>query len=116
MKIRLMGQNLKRTLGTRLRALRRERSLTQEQVAEAVGRTVETISNIERGVSVPSLETLEGICRVLQVPVADMLAVPSTHQSPERDAREAVVIDQIRQLSDADLSVAEKTIAALAGR
>jgi len=54
--------------GRRLRQLRRQKDLTQEQLAEAVGISVEFISNIERGINAPSFETLERLAAVLQLP------------------------------------------------
>jgi len=48
--------NLRSQFGQRLRKLRRERDLTQEQLAEAVGVSVEFLSNTERGINAPSFE------------------------------------------------------------
>ena len=45
--------------GRRLRQLRRQKDMTQEQLAEAAGISVDRLSNIERGVNAPSFETLE---------------------------------------------------------
>ena len=44
-----------KSIGTRIRAVRQEKKLTQEQLAEAVGVGVTHISHIETGNSVPSL-------------------------------------------------------------
>ena len=51
------------------RATRKERDFTQEQLAESVQVSTETISRLERGVSVPSLKTLEKISRALNTPL-----------------------------------------------
>jgi transcriptional regulator with XRE-family HTH domain len=48
-------------VGERIRLLRRHRGLTQEALAERIGVTSESVSNIERAVHPPSLETLERI-------------------------------------------------------
>jgi transcriptional regulator with XRE-family HTH domain len=58
---------LKTGFGKRLRQVRRERKLTQEQLAEAVGISVVALSNIERGVNGPEFETLEKLIEVLEV-------------------------------------------------
>ena len=55
--------------GKRLRKLRRERDLTQDQLAEAAGISVDMLSNIERGVNAPSFETLAKLAIVLHVAV-----------------------------------------------
>lgn len=110
-----MATDLKRNIGLRLRSIRKARGLTQEQVAEAIERTVETVSNIERGNSLPSLLTLESICRALACSMADI--VMAQYPSDEkRIAAEAVAIDQLRKLSDDDFAVAAKTIDALMER
>jgi transcriptional regulator with XRE-family HTH domain len=58
--------------GRRLRQLRRYRDLTQEQFAEVADISVDFVSNIERGVSAPSFETLERLAEALGVAVADL--------------------------------------------
>ena len=63
----------KRQLGLRVRAYRLERRLTQEQLAEKLGRAVETISNLERGISTPSDGTLHRLARALDVSIDDLL-------------------------------------------
>ena len=65
-------------LGLRLRAHRLERGLTQEQLAEQIDRSVEAISNLERGVSLPSEATLHRLARVLEVSVDQLLLERST--------------------------------------
>ncbi|MGO9203783.1 MAG: helix-turn-helix domain-containing protein [Limisphaerales bacterium] len=56
---------LQKKLGRRIAELRRTRKLTQEQLAEAVGCSVEFISLIERGVNAPSVAGLADFAKVL---------------------------------------------------
>lgn len=60
---------LQRELGQRIAALRKARKLTQEQLAEALGCSVEFISLVERGVNAPSVAGLEKFAKVLKVEV-----------------------------------------------
>lgn len=60
---------LRKQFGRRLQRLRIEGRITQEQLADQVGITIESISNIERGIHGPSFDNLEKIARALQVPV-----------------------------------------------
>jgi transcriptional regulator with XRE-family HTH domain len=60
---------LRAKFGRRLRQLRREKDLTQEQLAEAAGISVDFLSNMERGINAPSFETLEKLVEILQVPI-----------------------------------------------
>lgn len=63
---------LKVSFGKRLRELRASKGFTQEQLADAVGLTVESISNIERGVYGPKFDNLEKIAAVLKVTVREL--------------------------------------------
>lgn len=65
---------LKIQFGKRLQALRRQAGITQEQLADEIGLTVESISNIERGIFGPKFENLEKIAAVLNVPVKELFA------------------------------------------
>ncbi|MBE8715736.1 helix-turn-helix domain-containing protein [Cellvibrio polysaccharolyticus] len=60
---------LRKQFGRRVQRLRIEGKITQEQLADQVGVTIESISNIERGIHGPSFDNLEKIARALQVPV-----------------------------------------------
>jgi transcriptional regulator with XRE-family HTH domain len=68
---------LKRNFGRRLRYLRRSRDLTQEQLAELVGRSVNFISLVENGDTAPSFETIERLAKALNVDVVDLFRFDS---------------------------------------
>lgn len=67
------------TLGQRLKALRREHGLTQEQMAERAGIATFTYQKYEKGLSKPgtplnpTLFTLLALSRALEMPVKDLL-------------------------------------------
>ena len=67
-----MSQDLKPALAARIRAARLRNKMTQEDLAAQVERTPESISNIERGLQLPSIETMLEICRILGISIADM--------------------------------------------
>jgi transcriptional regulator with XRE-family HTH domain len=56
-------------LGKRLRALRKEQGLTLVQLGQRVGLSASYLSQIERGVTMPSLARLTAIASVLDVEV-----------------------------------------------
>jgi transcriptional regulator with XRE-family HTH domain len=62
-----MGE-LRRKFGQKLRHLRRQNHLTQEQLAEKIDVSVEFLSKLERGINAPSFETIEKISEALQIP------------------------------------------------
>ncbi len=54
-------------IGNQIRKARERSGLTQEQFAEAIDKSPQFISDLERGLSGISLETLKKICETLQV-------------------------------------------------
>lgn len=70
-----MSSDFKKLVGKRVRDARKSKNFTQEQLAEAVDKTVETISNIERGVKLPGLSTLEDIRVVLEVKLSELIDI-----------------------------------------
>lgn len=103
-----MTENLKRSVGLRVRAARKRTGLSQENLAAAISRTSESISNIERGQQLPNLETLSELARVLGVPLAEFFegigeerAIPRERAELEMKLREIA-----RSLDDRDLRIA----------
>lgn len=60
-------------LGRRVAELRQAAKLTQAELSERVGVTVETISRLERGAAMPSLERLAAIGDALGVELPDLV-------------------------------------------
>lgn len=88
----LVPRNEDVRVGARLRALRRERALTIEQVAGATGLTKGFISQLERDTTTPSLSSLARICDALGVRMGDVFDAPSPDlvRLIRRDERRAV--------------------------
>ena len=55
-------------MGERIQIAREERSMTQRDLANAIGCTPQHISAIERGTKTPTLETFANIASTLHVP------------------------------------------------
>ncbi|MGC8989371.1 MAG: helix-turn-helix domain-containing protein [Verrucomicrobiia bacterium] len=73
---------LQRKLGQRIADLRKARKLTQEQLAEAIGCSVEFISLVERGVNAPSVAGLEKFAKVLKVEVKELFSFEKQAREP----------------------------------
>lgn len=67
-----------KTLGADLRALRKARGLTLQDIADRLGRSVGWVSQIERDLSQPSITDLRRIARLFGVPVSLLFGTPST--------------------------------------
>ena len=62
--------NLALEIGKTIRKLRKDAGMTQAVLAEAIGLESETVSRIENGVRLPSIEKLVEAAEVFRVPVA----------------------------------------------
>ncbi|HNT73513.1 MAG TPA: helix-turn-helix transcriptional regulator [Anaerolineae bacterium] len=60
-------------LGARLRVIRKKKAYTLAEVGNQTGLSVSFLSDIERGRTQPSLDTLEKLSNCYQVPLNDML-------------------------------------------
>lgn len=74
-------------LSCNLKRLRKERNLTQEQLAEKAGISVRHLSDIERSDSFPSPEVIEQIAKQFKVPSYTLFL-------PEEECRDQVLFSQ----------------------
>lgn len=95
---------VEKALGKRVAELRKAAKLTQAKLAEKVGVGVETISRLERGASIPPLDRLDKIARVLRVGMHDLFKPPSVSKGL------ASLTDELRLRSDQEVAM----VAALA--
>jgi transcriptional regulator with XRE-family HTH domain len=56
----------------RLKTLRIEKQMTQEELAKKTDLSTSFISSLERGIDAPSFESLERIAQALNVPVKEL--------------------------------------------
>ncbi|MBI5427293.1 MAG: helix-turn-helix transcriptional regulator [Nitrospinae bacterium] len=82
-----MKKSIEKVLGLRIAEIRKSRNIKQAQLAESINVATETISRIERGVSIPSVRTLERIGHALRAPLKDFLAF-EPRSSTVRDEKE----------------------------
>ena len=69
---RVKTQSMIYKLGSKIRILRKEAGLTQEQLAEIVNVSVNFIGYIERGERAPSIYTVEQLAQALDVDLKDL--------------------------------------------
>ena len=72
---------LQKQLGRKIAELRHTRKLTQEQLAEAVGCSVEFVSLVERGVNAPSVAGLANFAKALKVEIRDLFTFQGKSQN-----------------------------------
>jgi transcriptional regulator with XRE-family HTH domain len=113
--LRFMTDFLKQAIATQVRVARERRKWTQEKLAAEIGKTPESVSNIERGVHLPTLDTLLDLANVLDLDVSQMIAASRFGRklTKERAKQEAEIALIVRNLSDAAVGIAAEQIAVL---
>jgi transcriptional regulator with XRE-family HTH domain len=106
----------KRIFGAKLKTIREAARLTQQDLAEKIDRSVEAVSNLERGASEPSLETLGRLAKALNTPIIELIEPYNTSRKidPSRMSAETKAIELIRLLDTKALRIAIAQLAALA--
>jgi len=87
-------EELKRRIGSRLRALRHDRRLTQEKLAELAEIHPTFLAKIEAGHRLPSLVVIKRLAGALGVPVASVVSATDDREgaSPEDRLMDELVV------------------------
>jgi len=96
------------TVGSDIRTLRKRRSMTLAQLAESVDRSVGFISQIERGLSEPSINDLRAIAAQFGVPISFFFQ-KEEHEYPN-EARHVVRAGERRRLGNAESALFEELL------
>jgi transcriptional regulator with XRE-family HTH domain len=78
-----------------------------------IDRSSEAVSNLERGVSTPSFDTLEALAVALNVTIAELVAEAESDNQARVEAM-ARLTDAARELDDQMLSAATEIVEVLA--
>lgn len=78
-----------------IKTFRKDRGLTQEELAIRVNVVRQTVSKWEKGLSVPDADTLQKIAEVLEVSVSQLLG---REEEPEKDRNE--VAEQLSRINE----------------
>lgn len=73
---------LKDRFGRRVRSLRRLRDITQADLAERTGLSIEYVSKVERGLTSPSFASITSIADALHVPVSSLFDFSELDDNP----------------------------------
>ncbi|WP_145617987.1 helix-turn-helix domain-containing protein [Nitrospirillum bahiense] len=105
--------DIKTRVAARIKAIRNRRGLSQEALAALIDRSPDAISNLERGVSIPSYDTLDLLAKGLGVSLADLFVDEAGHDARRAEAM-AKLTDAARQLDDRMLATAAEIVELLA--
>ena len=105
---------IEKRLGGKITEIRLAQKLTQAQLAEKVNLSVETISRMERGVSFPSLRSIEMIVDSLNVPLKSFFEFDEDQPKNRAYERElSKLIGALRTLSKKDIILVHKVLKAV---
>lgn len=76
----------KRTIGKRIARLRKERNMTQKQLADRLNVTDRAVSRWERGVGLPEVSLLAPLAAVLNITTDELLGNPPPAKEPATPA------------------------------
>lgn len=74
-------------IGQAIKTLRMKQQMTQAELAERVDMSINAVSQIERGKTVPPKATVERLCRAFGVPVSYMLLATIEEQDIPEEKR-----------------------------
>lgn len=94
-------------LAADLRALRKARNLTLSEIALKLGRSVGWASQVERGLSIPSIDDLKALAELFDVPLSLFFG----HEAPNESERGVVVrAGNRRSLGTSDSGLVEELL------
>lgn len=91
---------MKLTIGENIRKLRRGKDMTQEQLAERLGVTYQSVSRWENGTAYPDMELLPAISDIFSVSVDELLGIPEN----EREKRAEELCDEFCRIQNLPVS------------
>ena len=92
---RTTKNNFIKTFGDNVKYYRNLANLTQQELSEKIGRTEESISNIERGISVAKIDILVDLAKALDVEINDFF-IEKNHRKITKE--EVVLIRNISSI------------------
>ena len=71
----MISLSINEKIGIKIRLLRTKKKLSQEKLGEKADLSKNSISSIERGISSPSIETLDKIAKALNIELKELVDV-----------------------------------------
>ncbi len=109
------GIDTKERFAVRLRQIRTRQGLSQDRLAERSGLSTDGISNLERGINTPGLDTVWILRTALDVPIWELLDFMEQGEAPDPERRtlEDALLTAAHQLDIGLLEVAVAQLEAL---
>lgn len=96
--------DLKTKIGIRVKQLRSDNDLTQEELAQKIDRSNDAVSGFERGLTGQTLDLLEDICEAIDYPISDLFSdLDGTALSKSKEAYLFELKNMLSAKSDDDV-------------
>lgn len=79
---------MKKTLGMMIAELRKEKGMTQLELAEKMGVTDKAVSKWERDLSCPDINSLPNLAEILEVSVDELMQIKKEAENPKQFPKE----------------------------
>lgn len=97
-----MRQELSVTISSSIAYHRKALGMTQEQLSLALDVDPTTISRFERGVSLPSLTTIQKLCNIFGVSLSHFFASEAASPQAGKQSESAAILAMLDQLQQED--------------
>ena len=102
------SEKLKQRIGANIAAFRREKGITQAELAEKLNYTDKAVSKWERGESIPDVTTLVQVAELFSVSLDELAGISQPEKTaveePQRKANKSVIL-MLSSLLETALSV-----------
>lgn len=88
-------------IGKFIQCLRKERSLTQRELAEELGISDKTVSKWERGNGLPELDLMLPLCERLDISVNELLSGEKLNEKEYHERAEQTIMDLLKEKAEA---------------
>ena len=111
-------KHVRKFLGQRLRALRKQQSLSQERLGERAGLSGKFIGEVERGEKSISIDSLYHVAVALEIPLRELTDVRADRPSsvPSEEAEKIFALVSTRRHREDELRRAYKVLQAMFSR
>lgn len=95
---------MKKTLGTMISSLRKDKGMTQLELAEIMGVTDKAVSKWERDLSCPDINSIPKLAEILEISVEDLMqGKTETREQDTKEKKENISRNKVDEIIDTAL-------------
>ena len=95
---------MKKTLGTMISSLRKDKGMTQLELAEIMGVTDKAVSKWERDLSCPDINSIPKLAEILEISVDDLMqGKTETKEQDTKEKKENINRNKVDEIVDTEL-------------